>query len=275
MSVQEFTYSAREIGENLALSTDIKPAIRRGEFVIEYQPRIGAENGRISSMEALVRWQHPEMGLVGPDRFIPVAEANDAIIDLGEWVLNTSLRRMRQWIDGEIDPGKIAVNVSVRQIADPAFVDIVQRALSRSGVPGHQLELELTESILISDMPAAVKTMNELAASDVQFSIDDFGTGHATLDYLHQLPVKSVKIDQSFIRDIATVLRAADVVREIITMIAELGFKVIAEGVENQDQLKVLKNTGCDEMQGYVFSRPLSASEAADLLGTRPAYSVY
>jgi EAL domain-containing protein (putative c-di-GMP-specific phosphodiesterase class I) len=256
------------------LTSDIISAIRRREFVIDYQPRIDTTNGQIASMEALVRWQHPELGLIEPDRFIPMAESNDTIIELGEWVLNASLTKMREWNDADLKPGKLAVNVSARQLRDPAFVDVVLRALSVSGVAVSQLELELTESVLITDMPATIITMNELATIGVQFAIDDFGTGFASLNYLHQLPVKAVKIDQTFIRNIATGLRDAAFVRAVITMIADLGLKVVAEGVENRDQLDTLRNTACDEIQGFVFSRPLSAGDATELLNTCPAYAV-
>jgi len=256
------------------LASDIIPALRRREFIIDYQPRIDTTNGHIASMEALVRWKHPEIGLIEPDRFIPVAESNDTIVELGEWILNASLGKMREWIDADLKPGKLAVNVSARQLRDPAFVDVVLRALSVSGVAVSQLELELTESVLITDMPATIITMNELAAIGVQFAIDDFGTGFASLDYLRRLPVKAVKIDQTFIQNIATGVRDAAFVHAIITMIADLGLKVVAEGVENQAQLDALRDTACDEIQGFVFSRPLTAGNATELLGTTPAYAV-
>lgn len=260
--------------ERFILSTDIKPAIRRGEFVIDFQPRIDTSNGRIAGMEALVRWRHPELGLIEPDRFIPIAESSNAIIELGEWVLNTSLKRMREWIDAGIEPGRIAVNVSARQMIDPAFVDIVLRALSVSGVPAGKLEIELTESLLITDMSKTINAMDELASTGVIFSIDDFGTGYASLEYLRRLPVNVVKIDQSFIRNIATGLSDAALIRAIITMITDLGFSVIAEGVENQAQLNTLRDTACSEIQGFLFSRPLTAGEAAILLSTRPAFAL-
>jgi len=253
---------------------DVSQAIRRDEFVIDYQPRISTGGGTIAAMEALVRWHHPRLGLIEPDRFIPVAESSEAIIELGEWILSTSLTKLSAWIESGYKPGKLAVNISAHQITDPAFADIVLRALSRSGVPGDRLELELTESVQIIDMPTVIETMEKISKTGVQFSIDDFGRGYASFDYLRRLPVEAVKIDQSFIQGITTGLRDAALVRAVITMIADLGLRVIAEGVENQEQLHALKGMACDELQGFVFSRPLAEQDAANLLSTSPAYAV-
>ena len=259
---------------HLMRATDITSAIRRGEFTIDYQPRIAANGGAIAAMEALVRWHHPHLGLLDPDKFIPTAESSDAIIELGEWVLITSLKKLNAWINSGYEPGKIAVNISARQITDPAFADIVLQALSVSDVAGDRLELELTESAQIIDMPAAIRTMNKVSAAGVRFSIDDFGRGYASLDYLRQLPVEAVKIDQSFIQGVTTGLRDVTLLRALTTMIADIGLRVVAEGIENQDQLNALRDMACDELQGFVFSRPLTDHDAGHLLSTCPAYAV-
>ena len=267
-------YMSETIDERFMLSADIKPAISRDEFVMVYQPQIDTLTGVVTGMEALVRWNHPKLGVIKPDRFISIAETSDAIIKLGEWIFNASLQKMRQWMEAGFHPKKIAINVSARQMHDPHFVDTVIQALSANGVPAQNLEIELTESALITDMRSTIKAMEALVSHGVIFAIDDFGTGYASLEYLRQLPVKAVKIDQSFIQNIATGARDANLARALIAMISELGLKTIAEGVENKDQLQSLQKTACNVIQGFLFSGPLTASDATQLLGLNPSYAV-
>jgi len=252
--------------ENMRLQSQLHNAIKNQELRLHYQPQIDIVNGRIIGAEALVRWQHPELGLVSPAKFIPLAERSGLIIPIGEWVLNEACRQAHVWREtNRLPPMIIAVNLSSLQFKRGNIVETVTNALVQSGLPASQLELELTESILLDDLDVVKETLHQLKEIGVKLSIDDFGTGYSSLSYLKKLAVDKLKIDQSFVRDMVEDSDDAAIVKAIIQLGHTLQLTVIAEGVENDAQLAILKNHGCDEVQGYLFSRPIPAKEFAYL----------
>jgi diguanylate cyclase (GGDEF)-like protein len=250
--------------EQLHLQGQLRNAVRNQEFVLHYQPQIDIESGRIVGAEALVRWQHPEQGLIYPGRFIPLAERSGLIIPMGEWVLNEACRQAQHWREDGV-PMLMAVNLSALQFRRGNLLETVGDALETSGLPAELLELELTESILLQDIDVAIRTLHSLKEMGVKLSIDDFGTGYSSLSYLKRLAVNKLKIDQTFVRDMAEDPDSAAIVRAVIQLGHTLQLTVIAEGVENDAQLAYLRNYGCDEVQGYFFSRPVPAQEFVGL----------
>jgi len=246
--------------EQLHLQGQLRNAVKNQEFLLHYQPQFDIGTGRMIGAEALVRWQHPELGLVSPGRFISLAERTGLVIPMGEWVLNEACRQARQWMDNG-QPLVIAVNLSALQFKRGNLLETVAGALKHSGLPPHMLELELTESILVQDVEVAIKTLRRLKEMGIKLSIDDFGTGYSSLSYLKRLAVNKLKIDQSFVRDLAEDADSAAIVKAIIQLGHTLLLTVIAEGVETDAQLAFLQNYGCDEVQGYLFSRPVASAE--------------
>jgi diguanylate cyclase (GGDEF)-like protein/PAS domain S-box-containing protein len=263
---QFFTPEMNEFAmERHAIENGFRRALEQGEFVLHYQPQVDLQSGQIFSVEALVRWQHPEMGLIAPSRFIPVAEETGLIVQLGKWVMQTACLQIKAWHDIGFDIG-VAVNLSIRQFRDNELVETVKEALKISGIEARHLELELTESILIQDTEQVLSLLRELKTLGVQLSIDDFGTGYSSLGYLKRLPLDRIKIDQSFVRDIITDPEDMVIVEAIISMAHSLRLRVIAEGVETLEQQMFLHARKCDEIQGYYFSRPLPGSDITALL---------
>ncbi len=259
----------RRTAKRLALETALRHALGRNELLLHYQPQVNLE-GRIIGMEALLRWQHPERGMISPLEFIPIAEETGLIVPIGEWVLRTACAHNKAWHDAGFDGGlAIAVNVSGRQFQNRDLVELVKRVLTETGLDPHQLDLELTESILMHNTDLILATMNELHALGVIFSIDDFGTGYSSLSYLKRFPIDKIKIDQSFVRNVTTDPEDAAIVQAIISLSHSLKRKVIAEGVENVAQLEFLHSLQCDEFQGYHFSRPVPGDEMERLLRER------
>lgn len=254
--------------EQMHLQGQLHNAVRNREFLLHYQPQVEIGSGRIIGAEALVRWQHPELGLIPPGKFIPLAERSGLVIPMGEWVLNEACRQAQQWRENG-SPLVVAVNLSALQFKRGNLIETVSRALTRSGLPAELLELELTESILLQDVEVAIKTLHSLKEMGVKLSIDDFGTGYSSLSYLKRLAVNKLKIDQSFVRDMAEDPDSAAIVRAVIQLGHTLQLTVIAEGVENDAQLAFLRNYGCDEVQGYFYSRPVPSDEFVKLLETR------
>ncbi|MES2879057.1 MAG: EAL domain-containing protein [Pseudomonadota bacterium] len=251
---------------HMQLQGALRRALKNEEFLLHYQPQIDLTTGRIFGVEALVRWQPPDSPLVPPGNFIPVAEQSGLIIALGEWVLNEACCQAAAWQAAGLPPIVVAVNLSALQFRRGNILDTVTAALARSGLAAQWLELELTESILLQDVEAAMATLHSLKALGVQLSIDDFGTGYSSLSYLKRLAVDKLKIDQSFVRDLATDADDAAIVRAIVQLGHTLQLTVIAEGVETESQRAFLSAYGCDEAQGYLFSRPLTASAIEPLL---------
>ena len=245
--------------ERLFIHNRLQQALDREEFVLHYQPQIALGTGRIIGVEALLRWQNPELGLVGPDRFIPQAEENGTIIQIGDWVLREACRQARQWANDGLAPFPVAVNISTLQLHQGNFAERVLQILEESGHPPSLLELEFTESILIHDIERVLRQISRLKAAGIAIAIDDFGTGYSSLSYLKQLDVDRLKIDRSFIRDINTDPDDAAIVRAIAQMARSLRLKVLAEGAETTEQTRFLLAEGCDEAQGFLFAKPLDA----------------
>lgn len=243
---------------NLLLVNALRQAVELNQLEVYYQPQMLLKDQRIIGAEALLRWQHPEFGLVMPSEFIPVAEASGIILPIGEWVLRQSVRQAKRWLQAGFPPLVMAVNLSVVQFRDPGLPDLVTRILDEEDLAPEYLELELTEGVALADPQGAIALMDALHARGVRMSIDDFGTGYSSLSHLKKFKVYKLKIDQSFVRDISTDEEDKAIVTAIINMARSLGLKTIAEGVETAGQLAFLKAQHCDEVQGYYFSRPLT-----------------
>ncbi|GGC02175.1 bifunctional diguanylate cyclase/phosphodiesterase [Pseudoduganella buxea] len=275
-------YSAKKLGRNcyqfyqssmndaaqerLRIESALRSALERQEFVLHYQPQLDLAGGAIVGVEALLRWQHPELGMVAPQRFIGLAEETGLIVPIGAWVMRTACAQARAWMDAGLGPLRVAVNLSARQFAQRDLVQSVARVLADTGLPPHLLELELTESLFVDDVAQAVTLLHQLKALGVGLAIDDFGTGYSSLSYLRTFPIDVLKIDRSFVGQIAVDTDQAAIVISIIALAHNLQLKVIAEGVETAGQRDFLRAHGCDEVQGYFFSRPVPAGEVASLL---------
>lgn len=252
--------------DQINLESALHKALERDEFTLYYQPKINTSNQNIIGSEALIRWENPDYGLISPTQFIPIAEENGLIIPIGEWVIESICNQLNDWKRAGIDPAPVAINISARQLEQKKFVDSISSILEKTKVENELLEIELTESILIKNSQKISKKLVKLRKSGMKVAIDDFGTGYSSLAYLTNFPFDKLKIDQSFIRDIATDKAAASLATSIISMAHRLGVRVIAEGVETEDQLKLLKDHKCDEMQGYYFSEPVPVDRFTELL---------
>jgi diguanylate cyclase (GGDEF)-like protein len=244
----------------------LRGAIERRELRVFYQPKVDAETGRFSGMEALVRWQHPELGLVPPNGFIPLAEDTRLIVPIGEWVLKTACAQTKKWIEQGLTPRRLAVNFSAHQFHDPDLLQTIHNALNDVGLEGCHLEVEITETTLMRDVEAAARLLSNLREEGITIAIDDFGTGYSSLRYLREFPVNTLKIDRSFVSDITTDRDAGEIASAIISMAKSLRLKVVAEGVETQEQWDFLRDRGCDEIQGFVISKPVPAPQFEELL---------
>jgi diguanylate cyclase (GGDEF)-like protein/PAS domain S-box-containing protein len=252
--------------DRLTLENDLRHALARNEFVAHYQPQIDLTTGRISGTEALLRWRHPSLGLVSPNRFIPIAEDTGLIGPIGEWILRAACTQSQAWQTAGLAPIRMSVNLSGRQLEDPRFIDTVGRVLRETGLRPDTLDLELTESVIMRNAQSTISTLQDLNRIGVRFSIDDFGTGYSSLSYLKRFPVHVLKIDPSFVRDVTTDPADAAIVQAIIALAHALHLKVIAEGVERPEQLAWLRANGCDEMQGHLFSRAVPADVCTQFL---------
>jgi len=253
----------------LAVENDMRHALARGEFEMYYQPQVDIQSQRIRGMEALIRWHHPERGLVTPNDFIPIAEECGLITPISEWVLDAACKQAKAWRAANLPRISLGVNLSARQIEHPHFVDKFIQSLKDNDVDGQSIEIEITESTLMRDMEGAIEKLRRLADQGVEISIDDFGTGYSSLSYLKKLPVHTLKIDRSFIHDLAVPSNGSTIVAGITAMAKGLRLNVVAEGVETSAQLDYLKSIGCDSYQGYLFSRPVAACDATGLLQPR------
>jgi EAL domain-containing protein (putative c-di-GMP-specific phosphodiesterase class I) len=245
------------INTRVTLEAELRKALERKEFMLYYQLQVD-EFGRALSAEVLIRWIHPERGLVSPFHFIPLAEETGLILPIGEWVLDTACAQIKHWQQQpRTEHLTLSVNVSAKQFRQPDFVTQVQAAIERHGINPMRLKLELTESMLLDQVELTIETMNALKEIGVRFSLDDFGTGYSSLQYLKKLPLYQLKIDQSFVRDIAEDISDQAIVRTIIAMAHTLNLNVIAEGVETEQQRQLLLMNGCNTYQGYLFAKPL------------------
>jgi len=252
--------------KRLALENQLRWALERKEFRVYYQPQVRIDTGQIVGMEALVRWQHPEMGLVSPAEFIPLAEDTGLIAPIGEWVLRTACAQTKAWHECGFTSLHVSVNLSPRQFQQSDLLSMIERQLSETGLDPAFLELEVTESSVMKNAEAAISTLRELKAMGIKISIDDFGSGYSSLSYLKHLPIDVLKIDQSFVRDMTSDPKDAAIVMAIIQLAHSLRLKVNAEGVETEEQLRFLHLLRCDEMQGFLFCRPLPVDAFEQLL---------
>ncbi|ENO90443.1 cyclic di-GMP signal transduction protein [Thauera linaloolentis 47Lol = DSM 12138] len=264
---QFFTHEmSKETQRRVDLETRLRNAAAAEQLRLVYQPKVNLQDGRITGCEALLRWQHPELGAVSPGHFIPIAEDSGLIVPIGDWVLRTACAQARAWLDAGLPPSSVAVNISVRQFLQQDVVAWVKRTLQETGLPPAWLELEITESLIAQDIENVTDTIDRLKDIGVKLSIDDFGTGYSSLNYLKRFRVDTLKIDQSFVHNMLTQTEDETIVRAVIALAHNLKFKVIAEGVETSEHCHLLREHGCDEIQGYYFSMPLSAEEFAALL---------
>lgn len=252
------------VSEHMQMEMGLRRALERGELLIHYQPLVSLDGGPVGA-EALLRWQPPGEGLVRPDRFIPLAEETGLIVPIGAWVLREACRQARAWLDAGLELGTVSVNLSVRQFHERNLVALVADVLRETGLPADRLELEITESALMDDVEQAVQTLHMLRALGVALAVDDFGTGYSSLAYLKRFPIGKLKVDQSFVRGIATDDSDRAIVTATIAMARSLGFTTTAEGVETEAQLEILRALGCSAYQGYLFSRPVEAVDFARL----------
>jgi EAL domain-containing protein (putative c-di-GMP-specific phosphodiesterase class I) len=251
----------------LQLVNAMHHALERGEFSLHYQPQVSLQDGCMVGAEALLRWRHPELGVLSPAEFIPIAEDSGQIVVIGEWVLRAAVTQLKRWIDAGMQPMVVAVNLSAVQFRHPDLLAMVTQILDEVGLPPQYLELELTEAMAMDNPLAAIAQMNQLHDRGIRMSIDDFGTGYSSLSYLKKFNVSKLKIDQSFVRDIGEDPDDKAIVTAIINLASSLGLKTIAEGVETVNQLAFLRLQGCDEVQGYYFSQPLSVADFAAFVG--------
>jgi len=245
----------------LAMQHDLRQALELSELSLYYQPKINLASGAITSMEALVRWHHPQQGLILPNKFIPLAEDTGLIVPLGEWVIRSACRQAMAWQTAGSAPLRVAVNMSSCQFKRPGIIDTITAILTETGLSPQYLEIELTESVLLHGNEQTIEVLNQFRRLGISIAIDDFGTGYSSLSYLHRLPIDSLKIDKSFIWNLTSSVEDAAIITAIIAMANSLGLNVIAEGVETQEQLAFLRERGCREAQGYLFSHPLPAAE--------------
>jgi len=266
-----FCFYAAELNhlsqERLALEAGLRHALERGEIEIFYQPKIAFGHGRVTGVEALIRWRHPQLGLLAPDRFVPLAEETGAIIPIGYWTLRRVCERARRWHDQGM-PLSVAVNLSASQFHQPELLAQLAAIIKSTGVLAHALELEITESMVMKDPERAVGVMVALRAMGVRLSIDDFGTGHSSLGYLKRFPINQLKVDRSFVRDLPHNGDDVAITRAVIAMAHSLKMSVVAEGVEFQDQFDLLRAEGCDEFQGFYCRPPLEETELMRFLAS-------
>jgi EAL domain-containing protein (putative c-di-GMP-specific phosphodiesterase class I) len=279
-------YRAKELGRNqaqlftasmneryvrrLALEQQLHHAIEREQLELWYQPVYDRARRRIVSVEALLRWRDPVRGLIQPTEFIGLAEETGMIIPIGEWVIRTACRQLRQWHEQGLETLRMAVNISAVQLQQRGLVDIVRGALEEHRIAPHRLELEVTESAAMQNFELTMNVLRELRSLGVGIAVDDFGTGQSSLTYLKHFPIDTVKIDKEFLRDVTTDETAAAIVSYVINLAHTLQLNVVAEGVETEDQYTFLRHYGCDQMQGYLFSKPIPAEAVLPFLREMP-----
>ncbi|MBS0387785.1 MAG: EAL domain-containing protein [Proteobacteria bacterium] len=266
-AVQFFTAELNHaLVERLDIEHRLRGALSRHQFLLHYQPRIDMDTGRVAGAEALLRWRVPQRGLVSPARFISVAEDTGLIVPIGRWVLQTACAQARAWQEAGLPPIVVSVNVSPRQFREGNIVETISEALRVSGLDAHYLQIELTEGLAMHGAEKYVEMLGRIKALGVQIAVDDFGTGYSSLSYLKRFPVDQLKVDRSFVIDLATDPDDAVIVQAIIALGHKLNLRVVAEGVETAEQLDFLRQAGCDEMQGYLFGKPMMAADFAELL---------
>jgi diguanylate cyclase (GGDEF)-like protein/PAS domain S-box-containing protein len=252
--------------KQLVLENNLRPGLERSEFFIQYQPQVAIKDFHLVGMEALVRWQHPSLGLLYPNEFITLAEESGMIISLGDWILRTACAQNKAWQDAGLMPMRLSVNFSARQFQQPTFISDINQILKDTNLDPRWLELELTESSIMKDPEEAIGKLHELKLMGIKVAVDDFGTGYSSLNYLKRFPIDTLKIDKTFVSDVCKDPHDTSIVRAIINLGHALDLTVIAEGVETKDQLQYLTALGCDAVQGFLFSKPLSTKVFEELL---------
>lgn len=270
-NIQSFRKEMRPgLSERFLLESQLRHAIERQELELHYQPKVRLDDGQIVGVEALVRWRHPEQGLISPMRFIPLAEETGLIVPMGEWITQEACAQARRWQDGHLEDVSIAINLSSKQFLQPNLVQSVRQAVDMASINPQCLEFELTESFAMGTPEKSAFIMDALKELGVSLSVDDFGTGYSNLSHLIRFPVDKIKIDQSFIRNMMESVEAQAIVKAIISMAHTLHLTVVAEGVETEDELALLAEQGCHEIQGYYFSKPLPAAQCSDFILSSP-----
>lgn len=255
-----------EVKQRLEMKNGLLKALERNEFELYYQPKMTLDNGRIDSVEALLRWMSPELGMISPAVFVPILEETGMVVEVGEWALRTACFQHKAWQESGMPDIRVAVNLSARQLRENNFVGIVEKALVDSAIGPDGLEIEITESMLMSDAAKSVIALESLHDMGIHIAMDDFGTGYSSLSYLKRFPIDTIKIDRSFVNDIATSIDDTEIIRAILNMGQTLKRKVVAEGVETEEQLQILRDLGCDVIQGYLISPPLPSAKITDLM---------
>ncbi|MEO5369883.1 MAG: EAL domain-containing protein [Magnetococcus sp. DMHC-1] len=262
-----FTSSmAAQATKRMILENSLRKALDNGEFIVYYQPKVHVATGLVTGMEALIRWNQPGMGMVPPGDFIAIAEESGLIVPMGQWVLETSCRQSKSWIDAGLGPLRVAINLSARQFQVGKLNNTIKKVLDTTGLSPTDLELEITESLMMADIKESIITLRELSDMGLSIAVDDFGTGYSSLSYLRQFPINTIKIDRSFVSTLTSESGDTPIVRAILSMAQSLNLASVAEGVETVEQLQILTELGCDEYQGYYFSRPLPPEEFAALV---------
>nr|WP_277883295.1 EAL domain-containing protein [Nostoc flagelliforme] len=256
----------------LQLEVDLRRAIEHQEFQLYYQPIVSLISGSIMGFEALLRWQHPKRGLLAPGEFIPLAEETGLIVELGYWVLFQACRQMQAWLVSypQHSLEKMSVNLSAKQFCQPNLIEQIRDILLSTGLNPNHLTLEITETVIVENGDEAIAVLLQLQELGIEISIDDFGTGYSSLGRLYSFPISVLKIDRSFINPMTTDKRNLDIIEIIVTLAHKLGMKAVAEGVETQQQLAILKDLNCEFVQGYFFSKPLPSSDAVALIAANP-----
>jgi diguanylate cyclase (GGDEF)-like protein len=254
-----------------SVENGLRHAIERGEFVLHYQPKVNLATGAISGVEALIRWNHPQRGLLHPSQFMSVAEESGLIVPIGRWVMNEGCRQAKAWQDAGLPPMQMAINVSAVELRSKEFVEGVRTVLRETGLDPSCLELELTETFLMHDAKSTALVLETLKGMGVQLALDDFGTGYSSLSYMRRFPIDTLKIDQSFVRNLATDSEDASIVSAVINMGSSLHMRVVAEGIETKEQRDLLHAAACDLGQGFFFSKAVSATDFEALLAPTPA----
>ncbi|MEN3277801.1 MAG: hypothetical protein V7631_3591 [Massilia sp.] len=263
-------HQRHEIGRRMTLESHLRRALQRGELYLQYQPKIDLKGGTVAGFEALLRWRHPEYGIVSPEEFIPIAEETGLIVPIGEWIVASAIGQMAAWREEGLPPVPVAVNLSARQFLQGDVVSVIEQLLRGAGMEAQALELELTESVSMADPERSLAIMHRLKSLGVTLSIDDFGTGYSSFSYLRRLPIDKLKIDRSFIHDMVHSADSRAIVAAIVAMAHRLNLRVVAEGVELAAQAGALRDSGCDQAQGFLYARPLDPREAGLYLAVRP-----
>ena len=250
----------------LLIENNMRRALKKGEFVLNYQPQINLASGAITGAEALIRWRDPDLGAIPPGQFVPVAEECGLIVTIGHWVLREACQQVKVWLDSGLRVPSIAINISAVEFRHKNFLEGLAQILDETGLTPDYLELELTESLLMHDVESSATVLESLKDMGIKLAIDDFGTGYSSLSYLKRFPITTLKIDQSFVRDITTDINDATIVSAVVGMGRNLNHRVIAEGVETREQFEFLSMRQCPEGQGFLFSHPLPAEDFARLL---------